>query len=182
MANKYLDQGGVEHLWSKIKSWLSSNYATKSALNSGLSGKANSSHTHTYSQITNLSTWKTNNFGSGTYNNSGKFAIDENVDFGAHALVFGTKDFSVSANNVTLGVAITSYKGIAMSIYAASAGTIVANQTDHKLSVLVIAADSNGNVYAGSETISAGSTSSIKITNSSAKANNNCLIIWYSSS
>lgn len=72
MANKYLDQGGVEHLWSKIKSWV----------NTQLSGKANSSHTHTYSQITNLSTWKTNTFGSGSITatngvqfTSGKIAI-----------------------------------------------------------------------------------------------------------
>ena len=44
MANKqYLDKGGLEHAWSKIKSWI-----------------------QTY-----LSSWKTTNFGTGTYNNTG---------------------------------------------------------------------------------------------------------------
>ena len=33
-----------------------------------LAGKANSSHTHKHSQITDLSSWKTTNFGSGTIN------------------------------------------------------------------------------------------------------------------
>lgn len=54
MANKYLDNTGLTRMWSRIKSYLSSNYATKSALSSGLSGKANSSHTHTIAQVTNL--------------------------------------------------------------------------------------------------------------------------------
>lgn len=78
MANKkYLDNTGLSRMWSRIKSWINAqNYATQSALTSGLSGKANSSHTHTYSQITNLSTWKTNNFGSGSYSNSGSFNIN----------------------------------------------------------------------------------------------------------
>ena len=57
MANKYLDNTGLSRMWTRIKSYLSSNYATKSALNSGLAGKANSSHTHTTSQITNLASY-----------------------------------------------------------------------------------------------------------------------------
>ena len=126
-----------------------------------------------------IATWKTTNFGSGTYNNSGNFAIDENVDFEVHALYFGTKSFSVSANNAALGVAITSYQGIAMSRYTSSIGTLVINQTDKSLTILVIAADNNGNVYAGSESVSAGNSSSIKIKSSSVSANGNCLIIWY---
>ena len=39
---------------TNIKSLLSSTYATKTDLSSGLSGKANSSHTHTIANITNL--------------------------------------------------------------------------------------------------------------------------------
>ena len=63
MANKkYLDNTGLSRMWSRVKSYLSSNYAK-------------SSHTHTYSQITNLSTWKSNNFGSGSYSNSGTLSI-----------------------------------------------------------------------------------------------------------
>lgn len=41
MANKYLDGAGLDHMWDKIKSYLTSNYAVKS-------------HTHTVSQITDL--------------------------------------------------------------------------------------------------------------------------------
>lgn len=126
-----------------------------------------------------IASWKTTNFGSGTYNNSGNFTIDESIDFGVHTLHFGTKAFSVSANNAALGVAITSYQGIAMSRYTSAIGTLVLNQTDKNLIILVIAADNNGNVYAGSESISAGSSSSIKVKSSSASANGNCLIIWY---
>ena len=57
--------GGLQRTWDRIKSWV----------NTQLAGKANLSHTHTYSQITNLSTWKTTNFGSGTYSNNGSLAI-----------------------------------------------------------------------------------------------------------
>lgn len=64
MANKYLDQGGVEHLWSKIKSYISSQV---SSLNTKINGKANSSHTHTYSQITNLNSWWTSKAGNLTF-------------------------------------------------------------------------------------------------------------------
>ena len=66
MANsKYLDGGGLQRAWDRIKSWV----------NTQLAGKANASHTHTYSQITDLSTWKTTNFGSGTYSNNGSINI-----------------------------------------------------------------------------------------------------------
>lgn len=43
MAKKYLDGAGLDHMWDKIKSYLTSNYAAKS-------------HTHTITQITNLQT------------------------------------------------------------------------------------------------------------------------------
>lgn len=75
MANKYLDGAGLDHMWDKIKSYLTSNYAakshthtiaqitdlssnysTKSELSNGLAGKANVSHTHTIAQITSLQT------------------------------------------------------------------------------------------------------------------------------
>lgn len=56
MANKYLDDSGLSRMWSKVKTYVSNNYATKSALSDGLAGKANSSHTHTSSQITDLQT------------------------------------------------------------------------------------------------------------------------------
>lgn len=47
MASKnYLDRGGLEHTWAKIKSWI-----------------------QTY-----LSSWKTTNFGSGTINNTGSIS------------------------------------------------------------------------------------------------------------
>ena len=51
---KYLDNAGLDHMWSKIKSYLGSNYSTKSELTSGLAGKANTGHTHTVSQITDF--------------------------------------------------------------------------------------------------------------------------------
>ena len=51
---KYLDNVGLGHTWDKIKAYLSGNYPTKSELTNGLAGKANSSHTHTSSQITDL--------------------------------------------------------------------------------------------------------------------------------
>ena len=54
MANKYLDNAGLDHMWDKIKAYLSSNYPTKSELTNNLAGKANKSHTHTASQITDL--------------------------------------------------------------------------------------------------------------------------------
>lgn len=63
MAKKYLDNAGLDHMWDKIKSYLTSNYAAKSHthtiaqitnLQTTLNGKANSSHTHTASQITDL--------------------------------------------------------------------------------------------------------------------------------
>lgn len=78
MANKYLDQGGVEHLWSKIKSYISSQV---SSLNTKINGKANSSHTHTYSQITNLSSWWSSKVGTTTFsyapNHGGTIALND---------------------------------------------------------------------------------------------------------
>ena len=65
MANKYLDNAGLDHMWDKIKTYLTNNYAAKSHmhtiaqitnLQTTLNGKANSSHTHTTSQITDLQT------------------------------------------------------------------------------------------------------------------------------
>ena len=54
MANKqYLDKGGLEHAWSKIKSWI-----------------------QTY-----LSSWKTTNFGIGTYSNYGELDIQTNNSY-----------------------------------------------------------------------------------------------------
>ena len=44
---KYLDRGGLEHAWDRIKSY--------------------------------LTTWKTTNFGSGTYLNSGSLLIGQNI-------------------------------------------------------------------------------------------------------
>ena len=96
MANKYLDQGGVEHLWSKIKSWA----------NTQLSGKANSSHTHTYSQITNLSTWKTNNFGSGSYSISSGYGFTVNssgITIGRSSATNVNKDLYVSGKAIVQG-------------------------------------------------------------------------------
>ena len=52
---KYLDNAGLDRVWDKIKAFLGSNYSTKSELTNGLAGKANSSHTHTVNQITDLS-------------------------------------------------------------------------------------------------------------------------------
>ena len=64
---KYLNDSGLTRTWSRIKTYLSSNYSTKSELTSGLAGKANTSHTHTSSQITDLNT-KTGNMKSiGSY-------------------------------------------------------------------------------------------------------------------
>lgn len=97
--SKYLDEAGLQRTWSRIKSWLSSNYATISALNSGLSGKANSSHTHTYSSITNLSTWKSNNFGSGSYSISSGYEITVNSS--------GVAIGSTSATNVNKDIYVT---------------------------------------------------------------------------
>ena len=63
MANKYLDNAGLDHMWDKIKAYLGDSYATKSHthtiaqiidLQMTLNGKANSSHTHTANQITDL--------------------------------------------------------------------------------------------------------------------------------
>lgn len=42
MASKYLDGAGLDHMWDKMKAYLGNNYAVKS-------------HTHTASQITDLS-------------------------------------------------------------------------------------------------------------------------------
>ena len=65
MANKYLDDSGLSRMWSKVKTYMSNNYAAKShthtiaqitSLQTMLDGKANSSHTHTSSQITDLQT------------------------------------------------------------------------------------------------------------------------------
>ena len=53
---KYLDNAGLDRVWDKIKAFLGSNYSTKSELTDGLAGKANSSHTHTVNQITDLKT------------------------------------------------------------------------------------------------------------------------------
>lgn len=102
-TSKYLDQGGVERLWSRIKSYISSQV---SSLNTKIDGKANSSHTHTYGQITNLSTWKTNNFGSGSYSISSGYAITVNssgVAIGSTSATNVNKDIYVSGKAIVQG-------------------------------------------------------------------------------
>ena len=106
MANKYLDQSGLSRVWTKIKSYLSSNYATKSSLSSGLAGKSNTGHTHTYSSITNLSTWKSNNFGSGSYSISSGYEITVNssgVAIGSTSATNVNKDIYVSGKAIVQG-------------------------------------------------------------------------------
>lgn len=68
----------MEHLWSKIKSYISSQV---SSLNTKINGKANSSHTHTYSQITNLSSWWSSKIGTTTFtyapNHGGSIGLND---------------------------------------------------------------------------------------------------------
>lgn len=81
MANKYLDNAGLDRVWDKIKTYLTNNYAVKSHthtiaqitnLQTTLNGKANSSHTHTTSQITDLSSKGYISIGNKvTYNSEG---------------------------------------------------------------------------------------------------------------
>lgn len=68
--SKYLDGRGLSRAWTNIKAWV----------NTQLAGKSNTGHTHSYSSITNLSTWKTNNFGRGTYSNAGSLTIPEGTN------------------------------------------------------------------------------------------------------
>lgn len=57
---KFLSHDGLIHLWSKIKSYIDTkDTATNNritTLNTTVSGKANTSHTHTKSQITDFPT------------------------------------------------------------------------------------------------------------------------------
>lgn len=57
----YLDYAGLQHLWDKLKEKFAQKshshddrYYTEAEINSKLDGKANSSHTHTKSQITDF--------------------------------------------------------------------------------------------------------------------------------
>ena len=98
MANKYLDNAGLSRMWTRIKSYLSSNYATKSALSSGLSGKANSSHTHTTSQITNLATYVDGRIDSKLPSNSGPdIAIK---DMGINQNTTGAKTYTIPSMSI----------------------------------------------------------------------------------
>lgn len=85
---KYLDSSGLSRVWAKIKSYLSSNYATKSALNSGLSGKANSSHTHTTGQITSLASYVDGRINNkiGDFENGGTISLGEGASIEAGGL------------------------------------------------------------------------------------------------
>ena len=140
--NLSTSMGGLQRTWDRIKSWV----------NTQLAGKANTSHTHTYSQITNLSTWKTTNFGSGTYSNSGSLTINTtgsiivgdsrdalkltmrkgtidtynfNIDFNGNDVINGTVDTDVPGGGTTSGAGLALFNFTLGSSHTISFGTDV---------------------------------------------------------
>lgn len=76
-GGKYLDGGGLAHLWDKIKSYLA----------------------------TWIADWKTTNFGTGTYSNSnGELTIQENAKINIYSncsIISSNNRFSVSSESDT---------------------------------------------------------------------------------
>lgn len=66
-SKKYLDGGGLAHLWDKIKSYLA----------------------------TWIADWKTTNFGTGMYSNSGSITIPSNIDVSFDSVAISTKIIKV---------------------------------------------------------------------------------------
>lgn len=134
----------MEHIWTKIKSWV----------NTQLAGKANSSHTHTYSQITDLSSWKTTNFGS--FTNSGSINNAGNVTLGANSNLYidSRTDFIVDTitdmqgvnggfeikipNYIDAKIAITKASGLCIKRPNPLKNDIIINQTNETINICVI--------------------------------------------
>ena len=138
MANsKYLSDSGLTRTWSRIKTYLSSNYSTKSELTSGLAGKANTSHTHTSSQITDLKITTGNMKSVGTYTITGgststpvtlsSIAVNEFKTFTSNSyakfkLPSGGRYLIISSFSVTIMAGNTKYFG---AIAVAAGGSVV---------------------------------------------------------
>lgn len=161
MADKnYLDRGGLEHTWAKIKSWV----------NTQLAGKANLSHTHTYSQITDLSSWKTTNFGSGTINVDDASRINVNDMLQIHGFNPDTSKLTVSLR-MSLGSSIVlgtntlfqdtdNYCVLGIGKCNSSGNMFISNQLQMSKVVKYVAVGSNG-VKHGSANVGGHSTTLI---------------------
>ena len=166
----------MEHTWAKIKSWV----------NTQLAGKANLSHTHTYSQITDLGLWKTAIFGKGTYLNNGAFSLSGNlivadnsieVDFAdvSNFVRFSAADqydnfvltgiiSSVRFDFTTLGSTsayINKPHGFCLTSEVSTNTFRIVNRSDANIKVTYIVAGKIGSISvesSGNETIQIGST------------------------
>lgn len=114
--DKYLNQEGVERLWSRIKSWLSSNYALRG-------------HNHTYSQIINLNTWKKDNFGNASYEvDGGSLRIYGHIDlYRPNMLNIKFMDDDIDLGNISRIFTLIIYEDSTVGTTAAKEITYILN-------------------------------------------------------
>lgn len=154
-SKKYLDKGGLEHAWAKIKSWI-----------------------QTY-----LSSWKTTSFGSGTYSNSGSITSSGTVKITSSSLsitkyMISTTDFNMSCYPGSVGgtmvaLNIDSYAG--MRIYGGS----VAGAGDLQIRSSI---STNGPAKALIISLKDGSIKTIALSSSfttvSGTGESGCIVFW----
>lgn len=162
-SKKYLDQGGVSHLWDKIKSWISSYLVT-----------SNISDLNSY-----MDDWKATNFGSGSYTVSSSSSLsirnDSSVTLNRESqidldddkfVIKGSGEIRVASNRFT----ITRRFGIALLFNSRADGqemnTDITNDSGEELRVIAISVTSKagtalrvqnktvGAYYTGSYTLS----------------------------
>lgn len=156
MADKnYLDRGGLEHTWAKIKSWI-----------------------QTY-----LGSWKTTNFGSGTYSNSGSITNSSTVKITSGSLsitnyMISTMQFNMSCfpgfvGGTMVALDINSYAG--MRIYGGTGSGVGDLQIKSSIST-------NGPARALIISLKDGSITTITLssdyTTVSGTGESGCIVFW----
>lgn len=142
--SSYLDKAGLTTLWSKIKSL----FATKSELSNGLNTKANTSHTHSYTDLSNkptipvidsaLSATSTNGLQNkviksaldGKANSSHTHTKSQITDFPALATVATSGSYNDLSNKPTIPTVNNATLTIQKN--GKSAGTFTANASANK--------------------------------------------------
>ena len=142
--SKYLDGGGLTHLWSKIKEY--------------------------------LGTWKTSNFGIGTYNNTGQIdCYNSDLNFINSNLNFINSNISVG-NTAVRSYTITRTSGLVVLVSQQGKITIQ-NDSGLKIYICYLNAEYNGsetNSQLAEVIINNGSSSLIGINNTTA-----VLMFWF---
>lgn len=122
----------MEHVWAKIKSWV----------NTQLAGKANSSHTHTYSQITDIGSWKTTNFGTGTYYNRGSINLQNssriNIDSSSRLHINDNSYLGIDGYGIGMFTIFNGFECGLTVVCFSSAGFNIANNSGSQVRVCLV--------------------------------------------